>query len=32
MTAESKLNPGFSDRLITLLTQADMRPNDAIHF
>ena len=28
MTAESKLNPGFGDRLIKLLTQADIRPKD----
>ena len=28
MTAESKLNPGFADRLIKLLAQADMRPED----
>jgi transcriptional regulator with XRE-family HTH domain len=28
MTAHSKLNPGFADRLITMLTQADIRPND----
>ena len=28
MPAQSKLNPGFADRLIKLLTQADMRPKD----
>jgi len=28
MTTQSKLNPGFADRLIKLLTQADMRPRD----
>ena len=28
MTAQSKLNPGFADRLITVLTQAGIRPKD----
>ena len=28
MTKQSKLNPGFADRLIRLLTQADIRPED----
>ena len=28
MTAEPKLNPGFGHRLIKLLTQADIRPQD----
>jgi predicted transcriptional regulator len=28
MTAETKLNPGFADRLIKLLTQADILPKD----
>ena len=28
MTTQSKLNPGFGDRLIKLLTQADIRPKD----
>lgn len=28
MTSKPKSNPGFSDRLIKLLTQADIRPKD----
>ena len=28
MTEKSKLNPSFGDRLIKLLSQADMRPKD----
>ena len=28
MTAQSKLNPDFADRLIKLLTQADVRPEE----
>lgn len=28
MTEKPKLNPGFGDRLITLLTEADMQPKD----
>jgi predicted transcriptional regulator len=28
MTAQSKLNPGFGDRLIAVLTQAAIRPKD----